>query len=460
MFVNFENLFIRGSFSKNNTKARLRSNMELLCLESRVVPATFTVLNTNDSGANSLRQAIFDANATPGNDIIDFSFGSGGSPNTITLATALPSIASTSSAGTLTITGPGATSLTINANLNNFSVFTISTGGNLSVSGVTVTGVRTTSVSPSGGAIYNSGIFSVYDSIITGNQNTKNINNGGSGGINNNSNAILNISNSIISNNQGRAGGGIHNDGGTVKVTNSTIKSNSGNTGDNRGGGIYSVNGTLTVSNSTFSSNTIGFAGGGMAIRNGNATINNSTFSNNSGTYGGGVYNEGGTVTISSFTLAYNSVSQMGGGIENNGTLYIANTIISNNTANNSGPQYNTNGSGTVNFISGSLASNNLVPDSSISGANTGPADLVPLAANGGNTFTIALGASSTAIGNGSASVSNASPIFGLDQRGYVRSSTLPSIGAYEYNASPAPLPTITNISPSTGPLAGGTVIT
>ena len=50
MFVYFENIFIRGSFSKNNTKAKLRSNMELLCLESRVVPATFTVLNTNDSG--------------------------------------------------------------------------------------------------------------------------------------------------------------------------------------------------------------------------------------------------------------------------------------------------------------------------------------------------------------------------------------------------------------------------
>lgn len=34
--------------------------------------ATFTVVNTNDSGAGSLRQAIFDANATPGANVIGF----------------------------------------------------------------------------------------------------------------------------------------------------------------------------------------------------------------------------------------------------------------------------------------------------------------------------------------------------------------------------------------------------
>ncbi len=40
--------------------------------------ATFTVLNTNDSGPGSLRQAILDANATPGADTIAFNIpGSG-----------------------------------------------------------------------------------------------------------------------------------------------------------------------------------------------------------------------------------------------------------------------------------------------------------------------------------------------------------------------------------------------
>lgn len=39
--------------------------------------AIFTVTNTNDSGAGSLRQAIDDANLNPGTDTIDFALGAG-----------------------------------------------------------------------------------------------------------------------------------------------------------------------------------------------------------------------------------------------------------------------------------------------------------------------------------------------------------------------------------------------
>ncbi|MFN5288509.1 MAG: hypothetical protein ACK5E4_00305, partial [Planctomycetia bacterium] len=81
--------------------------MDLLGLEERVVPATFTVVNNLDSGTGSLRQAIIDANTTAGNDTIDFAFATGTSPYTITLASALPNIAATSTAGTLTINGLG-----------------------------------------------------------------------------------------------------------------------------------------------------------------------------------------------------------------------------------------------------------------------------------------------------------------------------------------------------------------
>ena len=45
--------------------ARTRS-LCLETLESRVVPANFTVTNTNDSGAGSLRQAIIDSTPTSG----------------------------------------------------------------------------------------------------------------------------------------------------------------------------------------------------------------------------------------------------------------------------------------------------------------------------------------------------------------------------------------------------------
>ncbi len=50
-----------------------------------------TVTNTNDAGPGSLRQAILDANAFPGNDIIDFNIPGAG-VHTITLASSLPPI--------------------------------------------------------------------------------------------------------------------------------------------------------------------------------------------------------------------------------------------------------------------------------------------------------------------------------------------------------------------------------
>ncbi len=53
--------------------------------------ATFTVVNTNDSGAGSLRQAVLDANANPGLDTIAFNVPGSG-VHTITPATSLPPV--------------------------------------------------------------------------------------------------------------------------------------------------------------------------------------------------------------------------------------------------------------------------------------------------------------------------------------------------------------------------------
>src|SRR5437870_7946756 len=44
----------------------------MLAAPSLSAAATFTVTNTNDSGAGSLRQAIIDSNANSGADTIDF----------------------------------------------------------------------------------------------------------------------------------------------------------------------------------------------------------------------------------------------------------------------------------------------------------------------------------------------------------------------------------------------------
>ncbi len=72
-----------------------RSALVLLCCwlfwpASVARAATFTVTNTNDSGPGSLRQAILDANARPGVDVILFSLGSG--VQTIRPTSALPPI--------------------------------------------------------------------------------------------------------------------------------------------------------------------------------------------------------------------------------------------------------------------------------------------------------------------------------------------------------------------------------
>ncbi|MCI0465097.1 MAG: PKD domain-containing protein, partial [Gemmataceae bacterium] len=68
-------------------------------LEDRLAPANFTVLNINDSGTGSLRQALTDANNSPGADLIAFNIPGPG-PHIIAPLSALPT-----STGPVTIDG-------------------------------------------------------------------------------------------------------------------------------------------------------------------------------------------------------------------------------------------------------------------------------------------------------------------------------------------------------------------
>jgi len=419
----------RGVSTLRRRSRRPGQQISLESLEFRQMLSVNTVTTTADFGAGSLRQAILDANATSASDQIEFAaslFTNG--VGTITLASALPAIAATSAAGSLTITGPGASLLTIDANQGNFSIFSINAGANLIIAGATVTGAN---LSGSGGAFNNSGTLSINSSTISGNSATND-----AGGILNHGSGTLNIVNSTLSGNTaGAYGGGIFNStrgiftvfGGTVTVANSTLDNNIGR----YGGGIFN-RGTFTIANSTLSGNT--------------ATA-----------YGGGINNYE-TLSITNCTFSGNS-SQAGGGLQNNGALHIANTIIANSPI---GGDY---------FGGGNIGTNlnNLVEDGTLndnssnspgSGDISGDPLLGALQNNGGPTATMALGALSPAIAAGDATISNAAPIFGLDQRGYTRSSTTPSIGAYEYDGAIPAAPTITSVSPSAGSAAGGTSIT
>src|SRR5687767_10107926 len=60
-------------------------------LESRIAPAAFVVTTVNDSGPGSLRQAILDANALDGFDVISFNIP-GDTLQIISPLSALPTI--------------------------------------------------------------------------------------------------------------------------------------------------------------------------------------------------------------------------------------------------------------------------------------------------------------------------------------------------------------------------------
>src|SRR5688572_7339484 len=98
----------------------------MVVLGSPAQAATFTVSNTDDSDAGSLRQAVLDANATPGADTIDFSV-----TGTITLTSGQLTVTDD-----LTIDGPGAASLTVSGN-NTTRVMQVA-GATLYLDGLTV----------------------------------------------------------------------------------------------------------------------------------------------------------------------------------------------------------------------------------------------------------------------------------------------------------------------------------
>src|SRR5437899_3259878 len=69
--------FLRG----HRPDRRVNFRPQLLALEDRALPSTFTVLNLNDSGFGSLRRAVLLANLNPGPDTINFKTGLTGTIN-------------------------------------------------------------------------------------------------------------------------------------------------------------------------------------------------------------------------------------------------------------------------------------------------------------------------------------------------------------------------------------------
>ncbi len=464
-------------------------------LEPRQLLAVFTVSNLDDVGAGSLRQAILDANALAGADVIEFSPELEGA---ITLASEL------SITDDLEINGRGMDLLAIDGG-NATRLFAIDSGdvtisdltlrngrasddggairversGSLRLSGVTLSGNE--SIGGSGGAVANFGTLSIDGSTFSLNEAGSHggaIFSSGSltmigtevffntaqhrgGGISNHG-AALSIDESIIRGNTAFRGGGIAVAGGSLTLSNSIVRSHY----SGEGGGIHIESATAVITSSTLTLNTATFSsgstgsGGAIMIVSGTVTVSTSTITQNTGDAGGGICNVG-TLTLTNSTLSGNS-SGRGGGILNTGIATVRNSTITLNTSLFGGMGIDVY-AGTLTLISsivadntrvsqtrdisGTLApgsTNNLIGSAAHAGGLVNGVNgnivgvdplLGPLADNGGATQTHALLASSPALGAG------INPV-GLttDQRAEprVRGGRI-DIGAFEAPVPPAP---------------------
>ncbi|MCS0500676.1 choice-of-anchor Q domain-containing protein [Protaetiibacter mangrovi] len=358
--------------------------------------ATFEVTNLADSGAGSLRQAILDANATPGADVVTFASGLTGE------------IALTS--GTITVTdattldGPGASQLTV-AGDGTGSVFAVTSPAQVVFSGVTITG--------GGGAGSNSG--GVY------------VNNGG---------ADVTIRDTILTGNTGTYGGGASAYSGLLRIEDTRIF---GNTATASGGGVATASSTV-LERVEISGNTAPNSGGGIFLNSGTLVIGDSTISGDSAPVGGGIYRftAGATLTVSGSTIVGNdSTDGTAGGISGPGSSTISGSVISGNANSDIAGSFAVSWSligdvpGGVNDLGGNLL-------------DVDPL-LGPLADNGGPTWTHLPLASSPVIDAGDPSITSSAAV---DQRGEPRVARSTAagperidLGAVEIQAAPAASP-------------------
>ena len=374
--------------------------------------SSFTVTNTSDSGAGSLRQAIQDANASSTAVTINFDLTY---PATITLTGGTLNVTQS-----VTIHGPGANDLTIDGN-HNLQILSIASGKDVVISGLKFANGS----NDNGGAIFNSGNVVISESVFTGNNSLQ------GGAINNQS-------------------------GGTVAVSDTTFSANSAN---NFGGGLFNL-GTAMVTRTTFSDNTGGEAAG--AFNGGTMTIVNSTFAGNQASAGAGALENNLTLHLTNGTFFNNSGGAGFGAFYNiQGAATIKGTLLA------KGPSNGTNCA--LNFGSVTSGGYNLSDDTSCSAIglnaptdrNNTAADLDPLGLqdNGGPTKTVRLKPTSIAVNAIPASCTDVNGgALSTDQRGIVRPvGGGCEIGSFEVDQQ---APIIASFNPTSGSVGTSVTVT
>ena len=330
-------LFARPVSTIRKAPPRARPAVEEL--ENRWVPS-IVVNNPTDTpvaGQTDLRQAIEQANATPGGDTITFDSTVFATPQTITLGGTQLELSNTT--GAETITGPAAGVTVSGGGLSR--VFQVDAGVTASLSGLTITDGNASS----GGGLYNLGTATLTDCTVSGNTTT-----GNGGGIYSN-HATITLNYCTISGNTAGVGnsrsfgGGLLSIFGTATLTDCTVSGNTARGGGGGGGGVYLYGAgfTNTLTGCTISGNSVpgsGASGGGVQIGTSTTTLTDCTISGNSvGFNGGGLADYyGGMTTLINCTVSGNSSAVTGGGLAfgaglTGGTITLGNTIVAGNTA-------------------------------------------------------------------------------------------------------------------------------
>ncbi len=267
-----------------------------------------------------------------------------------------------------TVTVKGGSTLSNNTALDDGSGGGVWNGGMLTLDNAMVTG---NFADKEGGGVFNDGELTVEKgTTISGNATSD----AGGGGIANHvtCNMMCGAMPCIVSGNSGDFGGGIYNTG-DLSLDNTVVD---GNFAAERGGGIYSIaaastvtltggssvvnnhasdggggivndeGGTLDVGLGTVISNNLGGDAGGGLLNYGTANLlggngeNEEIIveNNSSSDAGGGILNgTGGTLTVDHTNFLGNSGGDQGGGILNRGTASVDNALFQDNSSTDSG---------------------------------------------------------------------------------------------------------------------------